>query len=223
MRWTPEHDSELLQMISSGKTSAECASKLGRSESSIEWRKLRHAKELIAKGRSIEDASELTKLSPMMSEEQLHQVECDSDDYLNSLVERKNVVPDDNYTNGKIYDITFEDNVVYRGSTCQSLSKRLSQHRTSSGHGILSEFIKKVGSKNINIKLVESYPCNTKEELLARERVLIRQESHNQHLLNIKHRYVETETFNTMLSSKVEVASSIAKRTPGGVLYTSEV
>ena len=190
-------------MISSGKTSAECASKLGRSESSIEWRKLRHAKELIAKGRSIEDASELTKLSPMMVEEQLHQVECDSDDYLNSLVER--------------------NNVVYRGSTCQSLSKRLSQHRTSSGHGILSDFIKKVGVKNINIKLVESYPCNTKEELLARERDLIRQESHNQHLLNIKHRYVETDAFNTMLSSKVEVTSSIAKRTPGGVLYTSEV
>ena len=227
-RWTPELDNELLRLILSGKTTSECATELGRTELAIEWRKLRHTRELIEKGRFIEDACKLTQLSSSMIEEHFPKIEYDSDDYFEESKKSSKIVEDDKYKKGKHYELTFEDTVIYRGSTCQNLKDRLKGHRTSSDHGNLSAFIKKVGPKNINIRLVESHPCNARDELLARERSLIREESQNKDLLNIKHRYVEVEAFNEMLLSEVSDIepttniSCVMKKTPGGIWYTSE-
>jgi hypothetical protein len=227
-RWTPELDNELLRLISSGKTTSECATELGRTELAIEWRKLRHTKELINKGRFIEDACKLTQLSSSMIEVHFPKTEYDSDDYFESPIKCNEVVPDEKYKNSKIYELRFGDTVIYRGSTYQTLEDRLKSHRNSSGHGNLSAFIKKVGPKNINIRLVESYPCKTRGELLARERALIREESQNNDLLNIKHRYVQVEAFNEMLLTEVSDIepttniSCVMKKTPGGIYYTSE-
>lgn len=76
------------------------------------------------------------------------------------------------YKNGKIYKIeSLEGDCVYYGSTAQpQLCKRMAQHRAN--------YIASRGSttsKNVlcfndaKIYLVELYPCNSKEELTARE------------------------------------------------------
>ena len=80
------------------------------------------------------------------------------------------------YANGKIYKIV--DNTsekVYIGSTCKTLKHRLSGHVSAykkfikgKYHYITSFDIFK--NDDYEILLVESFPCNFKDELLARER-----------------------------------------------------
>lgn len=70
------------------------------------------------------------------------------------------------YQNGKIYIITgSECDKVYLGSTITTLKQRLTKHknRPSSNKEILK-------NKEFNICLLETYPCNSKKELLWRER-----------------------------------------------------
>ena len=75
-----------------------------------------------------------------------------------------------NYQNGKIYKITCEETkLVYYGSSVQSLSKRLSQHKEN-------KHLKKYKTNlmtNPKIHLIENFPCNTKTELETRERFFI--------------------------------------------------
>ena len=75
-----------------------------------------------------------------------------------------------NYQNGKIYKITCEESkLVYYGSSVQSLSKRLSQHKEN-------KHLKKYKTNlmtNPKIHLIENFPCNTKAELETRERYFI--------------------------------------------------
>ena len=75
-----------------------------------------------------------------------------------------------NYQNGKIYKITCEETkLVYYGSSVQSLSKRLSQHKEN-------KHLKKYKTNlmtNPKIHLIENFPCNTKAELEKRERHFI--------------------------------------------------
>lgn len=204
-RWTPTDDEELLQLISSGKKTSECAATLGRTEASIEGRKLRYTKEFIARGLSVTEASERAQLSPVWVEKYLLPAEEDSDDYLERIsAPPQPVKEDDRYKNAKIYELVHEGNVIYRGSTIQSLEYRLKGHQSSTGHGRISDYIKKVGPQNISIRLVELYPCKNHAELLSRETYLIQEEKANSNLLNVKHniRYVETETFTKILNSK---------------------
>jgi hypothetical protein len=82
-----------------------------------------------------------------------------------------------NYENSKIYKlINNVDDKIYIGSTVSRLSKRKSKHH--------EEFIKypdrkvykhlnQVGWGNVDIVLIEKYPCKDKEELHARERFFI--------------------------------------------------
>ena len=69
------------------------------------------------------------------------------------------------YTKSKIYKIT-DGELTYYGSTVQTLSARLRRHR----HG--RDCSLKI-LKELNIELVEEYPCNSKKELLDRERYYI--------------------------------------------------
>ena len=78
-----------------------------------------------------------------------------------------------NYNNGKIYRIINTQNeTVYIGSTCQSLSQRLATHKHRGN-----------GNKII---LIENYPCDSCEELRMREQVVIEE---HKGLLN-KHRAI---------------------------------
>ena len=83
------------------------------------------------------------------------------------------------YANGKIYQILNNiDDDVYVGSTCQSLSQRMAKHRWSMKNnihkGMLNDKIKEHGIDAFYIELLEEYPCDNKEQLLAREGHYIR-------------------------------------------------
>ena len=84
-----------------------------------------------------------------------------------------------NYQNGKIYTIRCrnDDSLIYVGSTCETLSRRMATHRGHSKerpHLILYE---KVNGNwgDWYIELYEECPCNTKEELRKREGEVIRE------------------------------------------------
>jgi hypothetical protein len=81
------------------------------------------------------------------------------------------------YSKAKIYKIvvdTQEEYKPYVGSTIQTLSNRMSEHR--SGHKykkyICSSFIlfERFGVDKCKIILIEEYPCDNYEQLLSRER-----------------------------------------------------
>jgi hypothetical protein len=84
------------------------------------------------------------------------------------------------YQNGKIYKIT-DNNFTecYIGSTIQKLAVRMGGHRrqypkyleTRKGSDYLTSFVlfEKYGIENCQILLIEAFPCNSREELTARE------------------------------------------------------
>lgn len=82
------------------------------------------------------------------------------------------------YANGKIYKITSGD-LTYIGSTCEpTLARRLAGHvrgyrQWKNGkYGETSSF-QVFETGNYEISLLELYPCNSKDELTARERFYI--------------------------------------------------
>ena len=83
------------------------------------------------------------------------------------------------YKNGKIYKITdIGYNKCYIGSTTEkTLKQRLARHNSNykqykngTSH-FLSSFtlFEEYGFENCKIELIEKYPCNSKDELVARE------------------------------------------------------
>ena len=86
------------------------------------------------------------------------------------------------YQGGKIYKITDNSySKCYIGSTCQSLSRRLSGHKADYArwlkgkHNSVSVFnlFEMFGTENCKIELIEICPCDTKEELLKKEGCVI--------------------------------------------------
>jgi hypothetical protein len=72
-----------------------------------------------------------------------------------------------NYQNGKIYAIRSHlSDKIYVGSTCNSLTKRFSQHKNSFSICKSRELIE-LG--DAYIELIENYPCNDRNELNKRE------------------------------------------------------
>jgi hypothetical protein len=76
-----------------------------------------------------------------------------------------------NYQNSKIYKIISPSNpdLIYYGSTTQKLYYRMVGHKNKNN----STSKKILCFDDAIIVLVESYPCNTKEELLKKEREYI--------------------------------------------------
>ena len=79
-----------------------------------------------------------------------------------------------NYGNGKIYKIvTSQSDDIYIGSTCQTLSRRMSVHRSLFRCKKLLAMSKilfeKYGCDTCRIILLESYSCDNNEELRAKE------------------------------------------------------
>jgi len=82
-----------------------------------------------------------------------------------------------NYANGKIYIILNHINdMVYVGSTCQSLSKRFSWHKRDMKNRKfeLYEAMIENGIENFYIELLELFPCSCRDELHKREGQYIR-------------------------------------------------
>ena len=86
------------------------------------------------------------------------------------------------YKNGKIYCIrnTVNDD-VYVGSSCEPyLSKRMVKHWSSAKNErdrnmLLYQKMNEIGIENFYIELIENYPCESKDQLRAREGHYIRE------------------------------------------------
>ena len=83
-----------------------------------------------------------------------------------------------NCSAGKIYKVlNTVDDQIYVGSTTQSLSKRMGKHRSDApcGNSKFYKHINDIGVDNFYIELIETYPCNSNDELQKREGEWIRQ------------------------------------------------
>lgn len=77
-----------------------------------------------------------------------------------------------NYADGKIYKIICDkSDLIYIGSTCQTLANRLSQHKTKDIACCSSKQLFELG--DCKIILIEKFPCKDKDELSAREQYWI--------------------------------------------------
>jgi hypothetical protein len=76
------------------------------------------------------------------------------------------------YSKGKIYQIICDTTgLIYIGSTCESLSRRLSQHKSDNKRaGKILSSVNVLKNNNYKIILIEEYPCENREQLLKRER-----------------------------------------------------
>lgn len=74
------------------------------------------------------------------------------------------------YSKGKIYIITSSNGLPYIGSTTETLSERLSKHRTNTKLGKGTTARIHLDADDVKIELLEEYPCKTKQELLLREK-----------------------------------------------------
>ncbi len=77
------------------------------------------------------------------------------------------------YQQGKVYKLVVGDQ-IYVGSTTKTLAARKQSHigisRTDEKMRRLYDAVEAVGWDNVTMELLELAPCNTKEELLWRER-----------------------------------------------------
>ena len=82
------------------------------------------------------------------------------------------------YQKGKIYRIWDSSYTkCYVGSTCEELSRRFSSHKRDYKRGAIDktkystswQLFDEYGVENCIIELIEKFPCNSKEELHARE------------------------------------------------------
>lgn len=88
-----------------------------------------------------------------------------------------------NYQKGKIYAIrSHNSNFIYIGSTCQKLCVRFGGHKAVSNK-CKSKVVVDCGDSYI--ELIESYPCQSREELTARENYWIRHADYNDNVVNV--------------------------------------
>jgi len=72
------------------------------------------------------------------------------------------------YQNGKIYKLwCMETDLIYIGSTCNHLYKRLSEHKKKTNTCNSKKLFEL--SNNVKIELIEEYACNNKMELNRKE------------------------------------------------------
>jgi len=79
------------------------------------------------------------------------------------------------YINGKIYQLTAPDGQCYVGSTIQPLKIRLRHHLFFSKqcHHRHTSSVQLFQQGDVNISLIEEFPCEKREDLLWRERYWI--------------------------------------------------
>ena len=86
-----------------------------------------------------------------------------------------------NYNQAKIYKMESLSGLLYIGSTCEpTLARRLAKHKADynywkQGKRHFTTSYKLFEDGSVDIYLIESYPCNSKDELHARESYWIRQ------------------------------------------------
>ena len=101
----------------------------------------------------------------------------------------------DRYKNGKIYQLLCIDGHYYYGSTVQRLYERLSTHKNLSktDNTVLYNHINTIGWDNVSMELVENYPCETTQQLRAKEDEYITQSKDDSLCLNVNRAYVSKD------------------------------
>jgi hypothetical protein len=91
------------------------------------------------------------------------------------------------YDSGKIYKLQCFDGHYYIGSTTQPLNYRFNNHKQSAKTGTsrVYTYINGIGWDEVQIELIEDYPCDTKSELNEREEYYISQSKSDELCLNI--------------------------------------
>ena len=91
------------------------------------------------------------------------------------------------YESGKIYKLQCIDGHYYIGSTTQKLNHRFNNHKTSSKNGTSKayKYINSIGWDDVQIELIEDFPCTIKSELNEREEYYISQSKTDNLCLNI--------------------------------------
>lgn len=83
------------------------------------------------------------------------------------------------YSKGDIYQIkNYIDDDIYVGSTCDALGRHMTKHRYDAKHHVdvsLYHKVKEHGAEHFYIAFIEACPCNSKQDLLAREGHVIRE------------------------------------------------
>jgi hypothetical protein len=81
------------------------------------------------------------------------------------------------YKNAKIYRLVNKvDDEIYVGSTCSPLSKRLYEHKHMAKikpNRKVYQHLNNIGWENVNVILIEEYPCENKMQLERKERQYI--------------------------------------------------
>jgi len=102
-----------------------------------------------------------------------------NDDVNNYTNLQDNAKENDNFKNAKIFkiyqDLSYTRDIVYIGSTCDTLSKCMSNFRSKSKSRINhahDKFYMMIHQSYINckIELIEDFPCNNEEELKKRKK-----------------------------------------------------
>jgi group I intron endonuclease len=81
------------------------------------------------------------------------------------------------YKQGKIYKIINTVNkIVYVGSTCDTLSRRMMNHRSDSNsyNTLFYKAMKNIGQYHFEIVLIRSYPCDSREQLISKQNKTIK-------------------------------------------------
>jgi len=100
------------------------------------------------------------------------------------------------YKNGKIYSLQCLDGHYYIGSTCCTLSLRLSHHIfaiKNNKYKAKNSYFNKVPIEEITIELIEDFPCSNKKELNEREDYYIRNHIRDPLCLNTFGAYLSDE------------------------------
>ena len=118
-------------------------------------------------------------------------IESNENTHMNNIVDNKC----NKYQNGKIYRLICEDGRYYYGSTIQKLYIRLNHHKCSSKTDTNKIYlhINKIGWDNVKIELIESYPCDSKQELNKKEEYYINQSILDPKCLNTISAYLTEE------------------------------
>lgn len=100
------------------------------------------------------------------------------------------------YENGKIYKLVCKDGHYYIGSTITELNKRFVCHKHTIKNKLIEgnySYLYNIPISDINIELIENYPCETKKELLQREELYINKSIGDPLCLNTFHAYQTPE------------------------------
>ena len=117
-----------------------------------------------------------------------------NDDLNNYINLQYNAKENDNFKNAKIFkiyqDLSYTRDIVYIGSTCDTLSKCMSKFRSKSKsrvNWLHDKFYMMIHQSYINckIELIEDFPCNNEEELKNRTKEIYDKLSKKQKYKNI--------------------------------------